>query len=114
MPSSAVNWKDCIRQSNNRPKLAEELLNMFSLELPDFQQKIQSAWRHHDLPTLKAQIHKLHGACCYCGANTLKQQLHTLENRIDTLDMPTLSQYIQSLDSEIERVKIALSTQDYK
>ena len=114
MNTTAINWQDCVRQSNNKADLAEELLNMFSLELPTLHQHILSTWKKNQLDELKQHIHKLHGACCYCGANNLKKLLHELEDSIATLDNTALQSKMGQLDTEIQKVKRSLEKKDYR
>jgi two-component system, NarL family, sensor histidine kinase BarA len=113
MIKSAINWQDCVRQSGNKAQLAKELLSMFALELPQFQQKINAAWKSNDINQLKFHIHKLHGSCCYCGANMLKQHLHELENAIHSLSPEDINTQIQQLHTEIEQVIRSLNEKDY-
>ena len=114
MADNPINWQDCIKQSNNKPKLAQQLLNMLALELPEFKQAITTSFKQDDTPTLIHHIHKLHGACCYCGANQLKSMLNNIENHIQDYTPQELEIHIQALLVEIDAVQQALATQSYK
>ena len=85
MVTAAINWQDCVKQSNNKPELAQELLDMFALELPTLKQQITSSHNKQDRNNLEHHIHKLHGASCYCGTNKLKILLHNFEPKIKKL-----------------------------
>ena len=110
---SAINWEDCIKQSNNKPDLAQTLLDMLSLELPEFKQTIEQAMQQLDRQKLQFSIHKLHGACCYCGANDLKRLLMSLEGRINDLSTDEISHKILKVLDEIARLQQSLNTRDY-
>ena len=114
MSTTAINWKDCVKQSNNKPDLAQELLDMFSLELPTLKQKICNAYQNQDRSNLEYHIHKLHGASCYCGTNQLKSLLHDLEPKIKTCSLPELNNKMSQVIHEIDRVLTSLSKKDYR
>ena len=113
--TSAINWKDSIKRSNNNPKLAQDLLDMLSLELPEFKRLISHSLANNNRTDLQAHIHKLHGACCYCGANDLKTELIPFENTqwVAQLDRPTLTQKVNNLQHQIDRAITSLNNKDY-
>ncbi len=113
--TSAINWKDSVKRSNNNPQLAQDLLNMLSLELPDFKRLISNAVTENNRQELQAQIHKLHGACCYCGANDLKAELIPFESTqwVNQLDHATLKNKVSAIQQQIDRTIKSLSTKDY-
>jgi two-component system, NarL family, sensor histidine kinase BarA len=110
---SAINWHDCIKQSNNKPDLAQELLDMLNLELPGFLQSLDQAMKDNDVKKLQFITHKLHGACCYCGANDLKEILIGLEGNIKNLSANEIQQAISNIQHEITRLQHSLKTKDY-
>ena len=114
MASTAINWQDCVKQSNNKPDLAQELLDMFALELPTLKQHIVSAHQKKDRSNLEHHVHKLHGATCYCGTQKLKSLLHNLEPQIKKLSDAELSRHMQSVLLEIDRVMRSLKSKDYR
>ena len=110
--SSSVDWQLCLKLNNNNSDSAQELLRLFLQELPDFQQRIRMANQSRDIVALREVIHKLHGACCYCGVPKLKSIIEQLEaklristNRVDAL--------IGDLDQEIDNVIKILRTKSY-
>lgn len=110
---SPIDWAACVKQSNNKPKIAEELLNMLALELPNFVNEIQQHLSTGNIDGLAHQIHRLHGACCYCGANTLKQLLHDVEVDIHHYDRTMLNQKISQILAEVASVQQALAEKSY-
>jgi two-component system, NarL family, sensor histidine kinase BarA len=113
MNKSPINWSDCIKQSNNKPQLAQELLDMLMLELPQFQQSINQALKEQNRSELKFQTHKLHGACCYCGANDLKAELLNFQNQVDQADNALLTQMVNTILHQINRLQTSLQNKDY-
>ncbi len=111
---SAINWTDCIKQSNNKPDLAQQLLDMLNLELPEFQQSITQAMQSNDIKQLQFITHKLHGACCYCGANDLKKILLSLEGKIKNLTATEVKTSIKKVQYEISRLQFSLTNKDYR
>ena len=113
--TSAINWKDSVKRSNNNLKLAQDLLDMLSLELPEFKRLISLALSENNRTELQAHIHKLHGACCYCGANDLKAELIPFENTswVTQLDTATLKHKVALLQHQIDRAITSLATKDY-
>jgi len=114
MDTAAINWQDCVKQSNNKPELAQQLLDMFALELPTLKQQITAAHSKLDRNNLEHHVHKLHGASCYCGTQTLKALLHELEPQIKKLSDTDLNQKMQQVLTEIDRVMDALKRKNYR
>ena len=114
MTLDTLNWKDCIKQSNDKPDLAQQLLDMLALELPDFKQYISTSLQKNDIKQLHFHAHKLHGACCYCGANQLKSLLHELENNIESWSPTVLLQKTRHILDEIDAVAHIIKTKQYK
>jgi two-component system, NarL family, sensor histidine kinase BarA len=113
MTSAAINWPDCVKQSNNKPELAQELLNMFAAELPQLHHKIKQAQQSNDIPDLKDTLHKLHGASCYCGTNQLKKLLNSIEQSIHRLDNIELDSKLKPIYNEITKIQQELKSKSY-
>ena len=114
MPTAAINWSDCVKQSNNKTQLAQELLNMFAAELPLLCQKIKQAQQNNNIADLKHTLHKLHGASCYCGTNQLKKLLNNIEQSIDQLDKIELNSKMKLVYNEIDKIQQELKTKSYR
>lgn len=65
-----LNWELCLTQANNKPDLALDMLKMLLKSLPETVEQIELALSTADNDKMLACIHKLHGACCYCGVPT--------------------------------------------
>lgn len=81
-----------LKLSHGKGNLAAEMLSMLLNELPDTRQEIQRAWEEKRFADARELIHKLHGACCYCGVPALKAICKKLEIHLNTrLESPTAS-----------------------
>lgn len=114
MSTNTISWNDCVKQSNNKPDLAQQLLDMLALELPEFNKQISTALKRNDIKKLEFHTHKLHGACCYCGANNLKSMLHEMENNLSTWTSAEVQKRTQLILEEIQAVATAIRTKSYK
>ena len=77
-----LNWALCISQANDKPALAQEMLQMLVNTIPDTRADIEAALEQRQQPRLLSIIHKLHGACCYSGVPTLQQLCQTVESAL--------------------------------
>ncbi|MBD1390006.1 two-component sensor histidine kinase BarA [Neiella sp. HB171785] len=74
-----IDWQQALNQAGGRADLAKEMLQLLIESLPESRDAIEQAWQAQDNATLKAQVHRLHGACCYAGIPKLKSVVGTLE-----------------------------------
>ena len=114
MLPTAINWSDCVQHSNNQPDLAQELLDLLTVELPTLKHDIQQSHQNQDRAQLAHVIHKLHGAACYCGTQHLKGLLQALEPNIQQLPDAELNARVQAVLAEINRVQQSLANRDYR
>jgi len=87
----------------NNINLANELLTDFIGELPNLLTQINTAHKQEDHIALQDSVHKLHGACCYCGVPRLKEVAAYLETALKT-DEANINQLVQTINREIESV----------
>lgn len=76
---SSIDWELSIKLANNNRELAKDLLKMFIADLPRACEAINSAFEEKHYLELVNQIHRLHGASCYCGVTRLKNILAKME-----------------------------------
>ncbi|WP_226683921.1 two-component sensor histidine kinase BarA [Shewanella indica] len=74
-----LNWELCLTQANQKQELALDMLRMLIDSMPKTRATIQESLEQNDVDEMKACIHKLHGACCYCGVPTLQKLCQTVE-----------------------------------
>lgn len=68
-----------LKLANNRPDVAEELLDELIVSLPFERTAINTAFAANELEALQASVHLLHGALQYCGLPRLKNTVARLE-----------------------------------
>ncbi|WP_339086572.1 two-component sensor histidine kinase BarA [Shewanella chilikensis] len=74
-----LNWELCLTQVNQKQDLALDMLRMLIDSIPDTTSNIQESLEQDDAAKMQACVHKLHGACCYCGVPTLQKLCQTVE-----------------------------------
>lgn len=80
--NKCVDTKLGILLSNGKADLAAELLTLLLAELPQNHFDISQAFAEARFADALELIHKLHGACCYCGVPQLKQTCKKLEQQL--------------------------------
>jgi len=98
-----------LRLAANKPNVAKELLDQFMEYLPDSHDKMKVAHAANDLDELLNQVHKLHGACCYCGVPRLKESVAILETALKKHDDEVIEGLISNVYHAIEEVAVAYS-----
>lgn len=71
-----------LQTCGNRPEIAIEMLEILLRTLAVDRQDILAAISNEDMAQAEALIHKLHGACCYCGVTDLKNYCNAMETLI--------------------------------
>lgn len=105
---AAIDWQLCLELSNQKPDLAKKLLAMFAEELPQLRMEIITAYQNNRISDLEQYIHKLQGACCYCGATNLKKITEQLESQLKSANKNNVEKLMTELDVEIEEILLVL------
>ena len=100
----SIDWQLALKRANQNQNTARELLNGFVQLLPDAIDTITVLWKTRDYEGLKAEIHKLHGACCYTGLPRLQQLANQLEGSLKLAHYSDADSYITKLLEEAEKV----------
>ncbi len=74
-----IDWDMACKLAGNKQDLAQELFAKLCSALPSDMDRIQKAFEIKDWENLRDEVHRLHGACCYCGVPKLKRCLEGLE-----------------------------------
>lgn len=82
--SHCVDWRESVHLCNGNSGLAEELLSKLFIQLPTDYLTIQHLYEANQLIELEHQLHKLHGACHYCGVPRLRKATQVLEHAVKT------------------------------
>jgi len=93
--------------ANNKPEVAEELLTKFMEHLPASHEKINQAFKENDFKALGDEVHRLHGACCYCGVPRLKEIVDTFESALKQKKQHMAEKLMVLLNEAIEDVQEA-------
>lgn len=73
----------CLTSCHGKPTLALEILTLLLDELPRSRREINLAFDESRFADARDQIHKLHGACCYCGVPELKAICKKIERQLN-------------------------------
>ncbi|MBW8189583.1 two-component sensor histidine kinase BarA [Neiella marina] len=74
-----IDWQQALAQAGGREDLAKDMLALLIESLPQSRRAIEQAWQAKDKKELAAQVHRLHGACCYAGVPKLKAIVAAVE-----------------------------------
>lgn len=99
-----VDWELSLKLAGNRPEIANEMFQLFIETLPKELATIQECYNNNNLPSLLAQVHRLHGASCYCGVPHLKNALASFETALKQNNLVNLSVLMASLIDEANAV----------
>ncbi|MFY8272960.1 two-component sensor histidine kinase BarA [Pseudoalteromonas sp. SSDWG2] len=77
--SSSLNWELALQRAGGKEDLANEMLNMLLLSIPETLSLVEEAMEANDHERLLSIIHKFHGACCYTGVPKLKNLAELIE-----------------------------------
>ena len=104
LSSKSIDWVLSVKLANNKPELATELLSLLIDDLPKIRDIINQAFETQDYEAMHQQVHKLHGASCYCGVPRLKEISAHFETKLKRKDKKSFSNFMKLLNSEIERI----------
>lgn len=95
-----IDWKLAIKLAGNQKALATDIHNMLMSNLHADLTAIKQLHQSKNYADLLLQIHKLHGALCYCGLPRLKAIVACLENELKNKNTTHLCTLINRLDNE--------------
>jgi two-component system, NarL family, sensor histidine kinase BarA len=103
----AIDWPLCVQLASGKQALAADFLHKFIQELVKEKQLIMSSIYDNDNKALQGLLHKLHGACCFCGVPLLKKCVREYEIKLDNeplskTDYETLLAIIDQVISEYQ------------
>tara|TARA_R110001592_G_scaffold7126_4_gene40176 strand:- start:1746 stop:4646 length:2901 start_codon:yes stop_codon:yes gene_type:complete len=101
--NTVIDFADGVHRCNGNEELACSLLNTFLDTLPEEKKQVESLNKQNDFIALEACIHKLHGACHYCGVPALREAAKQAEHQLKTKH-PYPENAIEKLVYEIDRI----------
>lgn len=102
--ASPVHIATSLALANNNAELAEEMLATFLESLKDERNEITSALKVNDLEDLYDAVHRIHGACCYCGVPRLKAISKHLDALLRSGKISDLDQQVNELIGAIDEI----------
>lgn len=104
-----IDWDFGKKLNEQSPGLTNELLQLFIAQLPAQLTAINKAFQTKNIIELENQLHKLHGACVYCGLVRLKMAIKKCAAAIK--QRPTLSpSLLDEMNREIDLIKQEMYT----
>lgn len=99
-----IDWESAIRLAGNKRDIAEEILSMLLTTLSNDVSAINLSWETKDYWEMSKQLHKLHGALCYCGLPRLKAVVAELEMDIKKDMLDGVPMLVDALNDEVNLV----------
>lgn len=96
-----IDWDQATKLAGNQRQLAKELLSLLMKSLREDMVRIKKLLEEQNYTELLKQVHKLHGALCYCGLPRLKTLVACLETELKNNIMDNLPTLIDQLDAEV-------------
>lgn len=91
--------------ANQKPDLAIEMLEIFMQTLRPDRDKLNQAISENDLGSMHAIVHRISGACQYCGLPRVQSALNRLETLIKTNPNKDLPQAIFQVQHELNALE---------
>lgn len=79
-----IDWQLCLKKVSDKTDLAQDMLNLFIQELRPTRKEFLNLFEEKNIQGLQDAVHKLKGACGFCGVPKLQQAVILLENTIKT------------------------------
>jgi two-component system sensor histidine kinase BarA len=99
-----IDWEQGKKLAGNNASLADEILGMLIQRLEKDLALIKELNEKSLHEALRNEVHKLHGAVCYCGTPRLKATLMRLETDLKTNIMSDLPYLLDQLSNEVHLV----------
>jgi two-component system sensor histidine kinase BarA len=96
-----IDWELAIKLAGNKREVAEEILGMLLKTLHADISAIQHSFQQQKYHEMGKQLHKLHGALCYCGLPRIKNLVAQMEVNIKNDTINDLSVQLESLNTEV-------------
>ncbi|OLO10009.1 hybrid sensor histidine kinase/response regulator [Chromohalobacter japonicus] len=94
-----------MRMAGGREALAHDMLTLLFEHLDESEQAIHAAWVAQDAEAFHEQVHRLNGACRYCGVPQLALLAETLETRFKAEGLEACQGLYAALQTAITRLR---------
>lgn len=102
--ASPVNISECLNLAKNDASLAKDMLAMLLDMLPAERRKVNECATNADIKTMYEVVHKLYGACCYCGLPRLKSIAKTLDVQLKNQNEDQLIAHLEEFFNAIDEL----------
>lgn len=99
-----MDWQLAVKRTNQQPETAKMLLHDFIKLLPECTGKLAALWEEKNYNDLLAEVHKLHGACCYTGVPKLQAIASELESALKQQQHFLVEEHLSALLKEAKMV----------
>lgn len=97
-----MDLSEALRLTNQKPKLAKDMLSMLVKSLASDKAQIESLYQEQHWAELESVVHRLHGGCCYCGVPQLRAASATVDGLLQ-------KQFNDELETPIEKLLEAIT-----
>jgi two-component system sensor histidine kinase BarA len=97
-----IDWELGKSLAGGRIELAKELLEKLMASLPQEKVRINESYLQKNWEALRNHVHKLHGACCYCGVPKLKEVAQQLEAAAANRTLDAIPARLEALNLAID------------
>jgi len=105
--STRLDWTLALQRAGGKAELANEMLNMLLLSVPETLNLLNQAITSEDCPQVLSVIHKFHGACCYTGVPKLKTLAETIETSLkNECTLENIEPELFELQDELENLLV--------
>jgi two-component system sensor histidine kinase BarA len=104
-PTVPVDWQQTLKLAANKTTLAKEMLLGLVDSLDEAQTKINHSFTKKEYKKMREHVHRLHGACCYCGVPALKTAVATVETALAKKKLENINFLMVELNKEINRLQ---------
>lgn len=99
-----LDWELALKRANGKEDLAQELYEKLLKSLPKEKNFINNAFQQKEWDIMRDLVHRLHGACCYCGVPELKDRVQKLESALATKTLDIIHPRLDALNIAIDRL----------
>ncbi len=107
-------WELAKKLAGGRAELAKEFFEKLIASLPQDRSRILESYQAQNWKALRDHVHKLHGACCYCGVPQLKECARILEDaaltRVSGIIKPQMDAFDSAVNALLSQAESIIAT----
>ncbi len=102
--AAAIDWALAKKLAGGKMELAYEFFEKLKAILSLEKECINQDYQARKWSTLRERVHKLHGACCYCGVPQLKHCVEALETAVAACEPAMVEPCLEAFNLAVESV----------